>query len=176
MTQLPERIIAQAQKWRTRRDGNAWKLAALAAHCVGRYNGDTRRLAESIGLSVDSIEAYARGYRLFRRLIVRGKRGLLFPNLSELRRRLGPSYFAVAGKVAEANPGIPLSSIYEDIRTAAEEHVPLEAFRTHIARANDAAPATSRRKWEGLIEDLMNRRTDPYSVVERMMAEELKAH
>jgi len=32
-------------------------------------------------------------------------------------------------------------------------------------------------KWEGLIDDLMNRRTDPYSVVERMMAEELtKGH
>jgi len=31
-------------------------------------------------------------------------------------------------------------------------------------------------KWEGLIDDLMNRRTDPYSVVERMMAEELKKH
>ena len=29
-------------------------------------------------------------------------------------------------------------------------------------------------KWESLIEDLMKRRTDPYSVVERMMAEELK--
>lgn len=29
-------------------------------------------------------------------------------------------------------------------------------------------------KWEGLIEDLMRRRTDPYSVVEKMMAEELK--
>jgi LAO/AO transport system kinase len=31
-------------------------------------------------------------------------------------------------------------------------------------------------KWESLIEDLMKRRTDPYSVVERMMAEELKNH
>jgi len=31
-------------------------------------------------------------------------------------------------------------------------------------------------KWESLIEDLMKRRTDPYSVVERMMAEELKKH
>jgi LAO/AO transport system kinase len=31
-------------------------------------------------------------------------------------------------------------------------------------------------KWESLIEDLMKRRTDPYSVVERMMAEELKDH
>jgi len=31
-------------------------------------------------------------------------------------------------------------------------------------------------KWENLIEDLMKRRTDPYSVVERMMAEELKNH
>jgi LAO/AO transport system kinase len=31
-------------------------------------------------------------------------------------------------------------------------------------------------KWEGLIEDLMNRRTDPYTVVEKMMAEELKKH
>jgi LAO/AO transport system kinase len=29
-------------------------------------------------------------------------------------------------------------------------------------------------KWEGLIEDLMNRRTDPYTVVQKMMAEELK--
>ena len=31
-------------------------------------------------------------------------------------------------------------------------------------------------KWESLIEDLMKRRTDPYSVAERMMAEELKKH
>src|SRR4030043_810623 len=31
-------------------------------------------------------------------------------------------------------------------------------------------------KGESLIEDLMKRRTDPYSVVERMMAEELKKH
>jgi LAO/AO transport system kinase len=31
-------------------------------------------------------------------------------------------------------------------------------------------------KWESLIEDLMKRRTDPYSVVERMMAEEFKKH
>jgi len=31
-------------------------------------------------------------------------------------------------------------------------------------------------KWESLIEDLMKRRTDPYSVAERMMAEELKNH
>jgi LAO/AO transport system kinase len=30
--------------------------------------------------------------------------------------------------------------------------------------------------WEGLIEDLMNRRTDPYTVVEKMMSEELKKH
>jgi len=29
-------------------------------------------------------------------------------------------------------------------------------------------------KWESLIDDLMKRRTDPYSVVERMMAEEIK--
>jgi LAO/AO transport system kinase len=31
-------------------------------------------------------------------------------------------------------------------------------------------------KWESLIEDLMKRRKDPYSVVETMMAEELKKH
>jgi LAO/AO transport system kinase len=31
-------------------------------------------------------------------------------------------------------------------------------------------------KWESLIEDLMKRRTDPYSVVERMLSEELKKH
>jgi LAO/AO transport system kinase len=29
-------------------------------------------------------------------------------------------------------------------------------------------------KWEGLIEDLMNRRTDPYTMVEKMIAEEIK--
>jgi LAO/AO transport system kinase len=29
-------------------------------------------------------------------------------------------------------------------------------------------------KWESLIDDLMRRRTDPYSVVEKMMAEEMK--
>jgi LAO/AO transport system kinase len=31
-------------------------------------------------------------------------------------------------------------------------------------------------KWESLIEDLTNRRTDPYTEVEKMMAEELKDH
>jgi len=31
-------------------------------------------------------------------------------------------------------------------------------------------------KWESLIDDLTKRRTDPYTVVERMMAEELKDH
>jgi LAO/AO transport system kinase len=31
-------------------------------------------------------------------------------------------------------------------------------------------------KWESLIDDLAKRRTDPYTVVERMMAEELKNH
>jgi hypothetical protein len=31
-------------------------------------------------------------------------------------------------------------------------------------------------KWESLIDDLTKRRTDPYTVVERMMAEELKKH
>jgi LAO/AO transport system kinase len=31
-------------------------------------------------------------------------------------------------------------------------------------------------QWETLIDDIMKRRTDPYSVVERMMAEELKDH
>jgi LAO/AO transport system kinase len=31
-------------------------------------------------------------------------------------------------------------------------------------------------KWESLIEDIMKRRTDPYSAVEKMMAEELKKH
>jgi len=31
-------------------------------------------------------------------------------------------------------------------------------------------------KWESLIEDLVNRKTDPYSVVEKMMSEELKKH
>jgi GTPase len=31
-------------------------------------------------------------------------------------------------------------------------------------------------KWESLIDDLMKRRTDPYSVVEKMMASELKDH
>jgi len=31
-------------------------------------------------------------------------------------------------------------------------------------------------KWENLIDDLTKRRTDPYSVVEKMMAEELKKH
>jgi LAO/AO transport system kinase len=31
-------------------------------------------------------------------------------------------------------------------------------------------------KWESLIDDLTKRRTDPYTVVERMMAEELKNH
>jgi LAO/AO transport system kinase len=31
-------------------------------------------------------------------------------------------------------------------------------------------------KWEGLIEDLAKRRTDPYTVVEKMMAEEFKKH
>jgi len=31
-------------------------------------------------------------------------------------------------------------------------------------------------KWESLIEDLAKRRTDPYTIVEKMMAEELKKH
>jgi LAO/AO transport system kinase len=31
-------------------------------------------------------------------------------------------------------------------------------------------------KWESLIDDLTKRRTDPYSVAEKMMAEELKKH
>jgi hypothetical protein len=31
-------------------------------------------------------------------------------------------------------------------------------------------------KWESLIEDLTNRRTDPYTEVEKMMASELKDH
>jgi hypothetical protein len=31
-------------------------------------------------------------------------------------------------------------------------------------------------QWETLIDDIMKRRTDPYSVAERMMAEELKKH
>ena len=31
-------------------------------------------------------------------------------------------------------------------------------------------------RWETLIEDLVKRRKDPYSVAERMMAEELKNH
>jgi hypothetical protein len=31
-------------------------------------------------------------------------------------------------------------------------------------------------RWETLIEDLMKRRKDPYSVAERMIAEELKKH
>jgi LAO/AO transport system kinase len=31
-------------------------------------------------------------------------------------------------------------------------------------------------KWEKIVDDLMNRRTDPYSLAERIMAEELKTH
>jgi LAO/AO transport system kinase len=31
-------------------------------------------------------------------------------------------------------------------------------------------------QWEAIIDDLMNRRTDPYSVAERVMADELKHH
>ncbi len=31
-------------------------------------------------------------------------------------------------------------------------------------------------EWEKIIDDLMNRRTDPYSVAEKIMAEELKNH
>jgi LAO/AO transport system kinase len=32
------------------------------------------------------------------------------------------------------------------------------------------------RQWDKIIDDLMNRRTDPYSMAERVMAEELKKH
>jgi LAO/AO transport system kinase len=31
-------------------------------------------------------------------------------------------------------------------------------------------------EWDKIIDDLMNRRTDPYSVAERVMAEQLKDH
>jgi LAO/AO transport system kinase len=31
-------------------------------------------------------------------------------------------------------------------------------------------------QWENMIDDLINRRTDPYSLAEKMMAEELKGH
>jgi hypothetical protein len=31
-------------------------------------------------------------------------------------------------------------------------------------------------QWDKIIDDLMNRRIDPYSVAERIMAEELKNH
>jgi hypothetical protein len=31
-------------------------------------------------------------------------------------------------------------------------------------------------RWETLIEDLMKRRTDPYTVVEKMMSDEFKNH
>jgi len=31
-------------------------------------------------------------------------------------------------------------------------------------------------RWETIIDDLMNRRADPYSVAERVMADELKDH
>ncbi len=31
-------------------------------------------------------------------------------------------------------------------------------------------------KWETIIDGLMNRRTDPYSVVEKILADELKDH
>jgi len=49
----------------------------------------------------------------------------------------------------------------------------LEILKTEVM-AHFVEKMEKEGKWESLIEDLMKRRTDPYSVVERMMAEELK--
>ena len=51
----------------------------------------------------------------------------------------------------------------------------LEILKTEVM-AHFVEKMEKEGKWESLIEDLMKRRTDPYSVVERMMAEELKNH
>ena len=51
----------------------------------------------------------------------------------------------------------------------------LEILKTEVM-AHFVEKMEKEGKWESLIEDLMKRRTDPYSVVERMMAEELKDH
>lgn len=78
---------------------NLWGVAEEAAFVVGRYTSATKELAAYISASVDTIEDYARAWKLYESMILAPYDD--FREVSELRAALTISHFIVAGRLQD---------------------------------------------------------------------------
>jgi len=78
---------------------NLWGVAEEAAFVVGKYSSATKELAEYIGMSVDTIEDYARAWKLYESMFIAPYND--FEEVPELREALTISHFVAAGRLQD---------------------------------------------------------------------------
>lgn len=131
-------IEAAVKAWGKSND-NLWDFAEKAAPIVGKRDGRTDVLAKRIGRSVDSVEAYAKAWKLREKLLMR------YPHYAEewLDELYIGHFVPVARKWAAG--WITLTDCANYLNMAVKEHLSVDDLRTKLP-SNDKTDSAKMMK------------------------------
>lgn len=101
-----------------------WVACLAASRIVGKHDGETKRLAGELALSLSQVENLAGAGKLYRALRP-------FGVMCEIRKRTTPSHFSAMWELANKHK-LTNREVWEQLRTAAETGASVVTMRINV--------------------------------------------